>query len=74
MSGEFFHISPNLIGWRGRLWSTCKARKPTTCCLTGLPIEKGDEIFRPIGNGCGRMERANASHLRSLAKLVGLKS
>ena len=55
----------------GKLWSRCKVRKTATCKISGSKINKGDEAYRPTGNGDNRMYRIKASivdrHLERLA-------
>ena len=40
-----------------QLWSTCKVRKEHVCVITGKPIKKGQQAYRPITNGGNRYER-----------------
>lgn len=48
---------PGLITYDGMMWAICKARKPTSCFLSGKAIKPGDQVYRPITNGVNRMNR-----------------
>jgi hypothetical protein len=39
-----------------QLWRLVRARRSGVCALSGEPISRGDEIFKP----CGRTDAANA--------------
>lgn len=47
----------------GQAWARCKARKASRCILSGYEIRPGDLVYRPIGNGANRMQRALASQV-----------
>ncbi|WP_051180597.1 DUF3331 domain-containing protein [Caballeronia insecticola] len=34
-----------------QIWRTAKARWPSFCSLTGLPIHPRDEVFKPVSQG-----------------------
>lgn len=40
-----------------QLWADGKARKSSTCILTGKGIRPGDRIYRPVGNAHNRSRR-----------------
>lgn len=40
-----------------QLWYTCKVRKDHICVITGKPIKKGEQAYRPITNDGNRYER-----------------
>lgn len=42
-------------------WARRKARKPSTCVATGMPILPGDLVYAPIGNPLNRSMRVLAS-------------
>lgn len=44
----------------GQLWTRCKARKSSTCVVTGQGIEPGDVVYRPVSNARNRMYRIAA--------------
>lgn len=39
------------------VWSLCTLRKATRCAGTGRALEKGDDAYRPLGNGLKRAQR-----------------
>ena len=43
-----------------QLWALCKVRKPHVCVITGQPIKKGEQAYRPITNAGNRYERIAA--------------
>ncbi len=45
------------IRWGRQLWTICKVRKDHKCVITGKPIKKGEQAYRPITNGGNRYER-----------------
>ena len=45
---------------REAIWSRAKTRKPTHCIVTGEPLDKGTEAYRPIGNQDYRSRRIGA--------------
>ncbi|GAI53761.1 unnamed protein product [marine sediment metagenome] len=45
------------IRWGKQLWAMCKVRKDHVCVITGKPIKKGEDAYRPITNGGNRYER-----------------
>lgn len=45
------------IRWGRQLWTICKVRKGHVCVITGKPIKKGEQAYRPITNGGNRYER-----------------
>lgn len=60
-------LTSDLARWRGYLWSTTKARKATTCWITGREIAAGSECFRPITNTYDRFRRVSVDAMRSEA-------
>lgn len=48
---------PGLVHWIGLLWGQCTSRKPGTCCYSGRPFGRGEQIYRPITNGIDRGKR-----------------
>ncbi len=45
------------IRWGRQMWSLCKVHKDHKCVITGKPIAKGEQAYRPITNGGNRYER-----------------
>lgn len=42
-----------------------KARKKTNCVFSGKPINKGDEVYRPLSNSSTRSSRFLASEVEA---------
>lgn len=67
------HAAPQLLGpslarWRGYLWTLRKARRATTCWITGAGIAAGDECFAPLTNTFDRFRRVSAAAMRKEAE------
>lgn len=56
-----------LVRIDGTSCSGTVARKPAKCAWSGLPIEKGDKVYRPLFNTQNRMKRWLASEIDRIA-------
>lgn len=45
------------IRWGRQWWTICKVHKDHKCVITGKPIKKGEQAYRPITNAGNRYQR-----------------
>lgn len=50
------------------LWARCRARRDTTCAITGKPITTGELLYRPVGIMRYRDQRVRADVVDSALK------
>jgi hypothetical protein len=40
---------PGICNYTEQLWALRKAERTTHCAISGQPVHRGDQIFRPVG-------------------------